>query len=96
METKVLKDNKVFAFPHVIETKDERLIGILTKIRIDDIVYVKGPISVSRSIIAGELIVPAFPAEANQDKASEAEQKKKIIITIIPDSSSHLPLDCLN
>ncbi len=29
--------------------------------------------------------VPLSPAEAQQDKASEAEQKKKIIITIIPD-----------
>ena len=56
METRVLKDNKVLAFPHVIETKDERLMGILTKMRIDDIVYVKGPISGSRSIIAAELI----------------------------------------
>jgi len=33
-------------------------------------------------------------AEAEQDKASEAEQKKKIIITIIPDSSCFLPFDC--
>src|SRR5208337_3552537 len=56
METRVLKDNKVLAFPHVIETKDERLMGILTKMMIDDIVYVKGPISGSRSIIAVELI----------------------------------------
>ncbi len=56
METRVLKDNKILAFPHVIETKDERLMGILTKMRIDDIVYVKGPISGSRSIIAAELI----------------------------------------
>ncbi len=56
METKVLKGNKVLAFPHVIETKDERLMGILAKMRIDDIVYVKGPISGSRSIIAAELI----------------------------------------
>jgi hypothetical protein len=56
METRVLKDNKVLAFPHIIETKDERLMGILNKIRIDDIVYVKGSISGSRSIIAAELI----------------------------------------
>jgi hypothetical protein len=56
METRVLKDNKVLAFPHVIETKDEGLMGILTKMRVDDIVYVKGPISGSRSIIAAELI----------------------------------------
>ena len=33
-------------------------------------------------------------AEAEQDKASEAEQKKKIIITIIPDATCFLPLDC--
>lgn len=38
--------------------------------------------------------VPVSPAEAEQDKASEAEQRKKIIITIIPDSSGLLPLDC--
>ena len=56
LETRVLKDNKVLSFPHVIETKDERLMGILAKIRIDDIVYVKGPISGSRSIIVAELI----------------------------------------
>ncbi len=56
METRVLKDNKILAFPHVIETKDERLMGILSKMRVDDIVYVKGPISGSRSIIAAELI----------------------------------------
>jgi hypothetical protein len=56
METRVLKDNKILSFPHMIETKDERLMGILVKIRIDDIVYVKGPISGSRSIIAAELI----------------------------------------
>ena len=56
MGKRVLKDNKVLAFPHVIETKDERLMGILTKMRVDDIVYVKGPISGTRSIIAAELI----------------------------------------
>lgn len=56
METRVLKGNKILAFPHVIETKDERLMEILAKIRIDDIVYVKGPISGSRSIIVVELI----------------------------------------
>jgi|GEM_PF-3398410 len=38
--------------------------------------------------------VPASPAEAEQEKASEAEQKKKIIITIIPESSGLLLLDC--
>lgn len=56
METRVLKDNKVLSFPHVIETKDEHLMEILVKMRIYDIVYVKGPISGSRSIIAAELI----------------------------------------
>src|SRR5208283_4732682 len=56
METRVLINNKVLTFPHVIETKDERLMEILVKIRIDDIVYVKGPISGSRSIIVVELI----------------------------------------
>ncbi len=29
--------------------------------------------------------VPVSPAETKKDKGSEAEQKKKIIITIIPD-----------
>lgn len=38
--------------------------------------------------------VPVSPAEAHLDKASEAEQQKKIIITIIPDSSCLLPRDC--
>ncbi len=42
METRVLKDNKILSYPHVIETKDERLMEILVKMRIYDIVYVKG------------------------------------------------------
>lgn len=56
METRILKGNEVLAFPHVIETKDDRLMEILEKMRIDDVVYVKGPISGSRSIIVVEMI----------------------------------------
>ena len=32
--------------------------------------------------------------EAEQDKASETGQKKKMIITVIPDTSCFLSLDC--
>ncbi|MBF0560097.1 MAG: hypothetical protein HQL08_15105 [Nitrospirae bacterium] len=38
--------------------------------------------------------MPVSPVDPGQDKALETLQKKKIIISIIPDSPCILPLDC--